>query len=326
MHFTSALWLPALIPAAFAAAVGRNGYSSPGVTTASIGQLPNGSWAENLAVRSNGQLLVTLATAPELYEIDTAGSHKTQLVAQFPAATGLLGITEIQHDVFAVVAGSLSLPGSFSVWKVDVNPTPAKSTKIADVLPAVFLNGATTLNENGSAILVADSAAGMIYRVDTETGNYAVVLDDPTMKIAANATIPVGINGLHIRRGYLYYTSSTQGLFARVPIHADGTPAGAAEVIAHNGFDDDFVFDRAGNAYVATNADNTVQKITPAGNVTVVAGSVNSTLVAGSTAAQFGRTAADSSVLYVTKDGKFTNGAGETVAGTGGVVAIHGLE
>ncbi|KZP21480.1 hypothetical protein FIBSPDRAFT_953744 [Athelia psychrophila] len=327
MHFTSALWL-SLIPAALAASIGRRGYSSPGVTTASIGKLPNGAWAENLAVRANGQLLVTLLTAPEIYQIDPFGSHETKLVETLPIGTGgLLGITEIQHDVFAVVAGNISLSGSFSVWKVDVNHTPARSTKIADVPPAVLLNGATSLNENGSAILVADAGAGVVYRVDTETGNYTVVLDDPTMKIAANATLQVGVNGLHIRGDYLYYTSSTQGLFARIAIHPDGTAASPAEIVAHNAvFDDDFTFDRAGNAYVATNADNTVQRITPAGNATIVAGNIDSALFAGGTAAQFGRTAADAAVLYVTTDGRFTNAAGTTVLGTGGVVAIHGLD
>ncbi|KZP21467.1 hypothetical protein FIBSPDRAFT_860646 [Athelia psychrophila] len=323
MHFTSPLWLSALIPAIFAASIG---YSSLGVTTTSIGKLPNGSWAENLAVRANGQLLVTLLTAPEIYQIDPFGSHETKLVKQLPVAGGLLGITEIQHDVFAVVAGNLSLPGSCSVWKVDVNHTPAKSTKIADVLPAVILNGATPLNENGSAILVADSGAGVVYRIDTHSGNYTVVLDDPTMKIAANSTAPFGINGVHIKGHYLYYTSSTQMLFARIPIHPDGTAAGPAEIIARSGLKDDFTFDRAGYAYVATNSDNTVQKITPSGNVTVIAGNINSALFAGATAAQFGRTIADSSVLYVTTDGEFTNAAGTTVLGTGGVVAIHGLE
>lgn len=213
------------------------------------------------------------------------------------------------------------------MWKVDLNRLPVKATKITDIPSGVFLNGATNLNDNG-AILVADSGAGTVYRVDVHTGNYTIVLDQPTMNYTASALISlhIGINGLHVRDNYLYYTSSTLGIFARIPIHPDGTANGAAEIIAHNGFGDDFIFDRAGNAYVATNLQSTVQKITPAGNITTVAGSANSTLLAGSTAAKFGRTAADSSVLYVTTDGESTNAAGETVIGTGGVVAIHGLE
>ncbi|KZP16618.1 quino protein amine dehydrogenase beta chain-like protein [Athelia psychrophila] len=325
MRFTSAFWIP-LIPAVFAASiVGR--HSSPDITTARIGQLPKGSWAEGLAVRSNGQLLVTLVTdAPEIHQIDPF-TNKTQLIDKLPIAGGLLGITEIQHDVFAIVAGNISQSGSFSMWKLDMKKNPPKSTKIADIKPGVLLNGVTSLNKNGSAILVADSGAGVVYRVDTETGDYAVVIDDPTMKIAPNSTLQVGINGLHIREKDLYYTSSTQGLFVRMRIHPDGTPAGAAKVIAHNGqVNDDFTFDRAGNyAYVATNSDNMVQRITPGGHVTVVAGKPDSKVVAGATAVEFGRTRADKSVLYVTTDGKFTNAAGKTIIGTGGVVAIYGI-
>lgn len=112
MHFLSVLCtIPALIhiPAIFATTV--NGHNPPRVTTTSIGHLPNDSWAENLAVRSNGQLLVTLLDVPEVYQIDPFGSHHTQLIEQIPVAGGLLGITEIQPDVFAIVAGNRSLPG-----------------------------------------------------------------------------------------------------------------------------------------------------------------------------------------------------------------------
>ncbi|KAF7970901.1 hypothetical protein HWV62_22662 [Athelia sp. TMB] len=311
----------AVLPAVLTAAVRPHGPRD--VTTSNIGQLPILSWAENMAVRSNGQLLVTLVDVPELWQIDPFGSHESQLLLKLPVAGGLLGIAEIQPDIFAVVAGSSLLPGFFSIWKIDLQAASPTYTKVTNIPPAIMLNGATTLNEN--AILVADSSAGVVYRVDTLSGNYSVVLDDPTMKAAAGSILHLGINGLHVRDNYLYYTSSTQGIFVRIPINDDGTAAGAAEIIAHNGLDDDFTFDSAGNAYVATNSDNTVQKITPAGEVTVIAGSANSPTFAGATSAHFGRTAADESVLYITTDGIFTRADGFTTFGTGGVVAIYGL-
>lgn len=109
MQFLSVFWIAALIPAVISTTVGR--HSTPSITTTSFGKLPNGSWAENLAVRSNGQLLVTVLTTPELYQIDPLGSHQTQLIQKFPVAGGLLGITEVESDVFAIVAGNISLPG-----------------------------------------------------------------------------------------------------------------------------------------------------------------------------------------------------------------------
>jgi hypothetical protein len=86
-----------------------------------VTQFPNGTWVENLAVRSNGQLLVTLASAPELYLVDPIGGKQPLLVHQFPSVVGLTGIAEVEKDVFAVVGGNLSLttftspPGSYSL-------------------------------------------------------------------------------------------------------------------------------------------------------------------------------------------------------------------
>jgi hypothetical protein len=72
------------------------------------------------------------------------------LVAQFPDACGLLGITEIQHDLFAVVKGKFDpagdlVQGSFSVWKADFRngTTPALSV-IANTPNVTILNGITT--------------------------------------------------------------------------------------------------------------------------------------------------------------------------------------
>ena len=146
------------------------------------------------------------------------------------------------------------------------------------------------------------------------------------MKPAAGG-IQLGINGIQIQNSYLYFTSSTQGLFARVAIHPNGTAAGPIEVVASlGGFGDDFALDRAGDAYIGTNPDDTLIKVTPAGNVTLVAGNINSTAVAGATSTHFGRTAADKSILYITTSGRFTNAAGQQTFIPGEVIAVHGLQ
>jgi hypothetical protein len=73
-----------------------------------IWQFPLGTWVENLAVRTNGQLLVTLLSQPELYHVDPFQKTAPTLIHSFPNASGLLGIAEIEDDVFAVVAGNWS--------------------------------------------------------------------------------------------------------------------------------------------------------------------------------------------------------------------------
>ena len=348
MHFTSAIWSLFLLPAILAAPTHSPRAS---VTLETVGLFPNATWVENAAVRSNGQLLVTLLSSPDVYQVDPFRAQPPKLVQTIPGVTGLLGIAEVEPDVFAVVAGNLSLAtvvstpgahkstycakaatnhdtpaGSYSIWKVDVRTSRPTASKVTDIPTAQFLNGMIVLDTSGT-VLVADSGAGAVYRVNTRTGENEVVITDPLMQPAAGAPFQLGINGINIRNGYLYFTSSTQGLFARIAIRADGTPAaGAAAVVSRTGAVDDFAFARNGAAYIATNLGNTLLEVTPAGNATVVAGNVNSSVLAGATSAHFGRTAADSSVLYVTTDGRFTNAAGNATFLPGKVVAVHGLQ
>lgn len=163
-------------------------------------------------------------------------------------------------------------------------------------------------------VLVADTGAGVVYRVDTDSGKYQVVLNDPLMS---------EINGIHIRRESLYFTTSFVGVFGRVPIYSDGTAAGPVEVIAQIGFGDDFVFDHAGNAYVTQNPLNTLAKISPGGDVTVVAGNINSSILAGPTAVQFSRIPFDRSTFYVTTNGGFGSPVNGTFVEGGKVTAVR---
>ena len=300
-----------------------------------IHQFPNNTWVENMAVRQSGQILVTVLSAPELYQVDPFHTNSPPtLIHRFPGALGLLGIVELQHDVFYVIAGNGSVVtlssanGSYSVWKVDMGSgkvldgamyPPAIVSKVVDIPEGVFLNGMAVLNESRGLIVIGDAGAGQVFTLDVETGKYSKTIDDPTMK--PTPSIPLGINGLKIRDGYLYYASTAQAVFNRIPINdADGTPAGPAETVARFMLADDFSFDSAGDAYIAQDPLNTVAKVTTDGVVSIVAGSLDSTQVAGVTATGFGRTPNDRSVLYVTTSGGYF---GPVIRQGGKVVAIY---
>lgn len=74
-----------------------------------VWQFPNETWIENIAIRSNGQLLVTLLSTPELYQVNPTGTQEPTLVYRFPEALGLLGIAELESDVFGVISGNFSV-------------------------------------------------------------------------------------------------------------------------------------------------------------------------------------------------------------------------
>ena len=70
-------------------------------------EFPNETWVENLGQRANGKILVTLISAPEVWEIDPLTTPPTaELIYRFPDATSALGIAEYQLDVFAVNVGN----------------------------------------------------------------------------------------------------------------------------------------------------------------------------------------------------------------------------
>lgn len=90
-----------------------------------IWTFPNGTWIENLAVRQNGEVLCTSLTKAALYMVDPF-QHTAQTIHQFDLGDDLLGITEIENDVFAVVSANISFttstaaPGSAKLWRVDM--------------------------------------------------------------------------------------------------------------------------------------------------------------------------------------------------------------
>lgn len=154
----------------------------------------------------------------------------------------------------------------------------------------------TTLDK--SHILIADSLAGVIWRLNWETGIYAVALWDETLLPEAGA--PIGTNGIHLHDGFAYYTNTFRDLVARVAIHANGTAAGPFELLASGvTHPDDFDIAPDGTLYVA--GDNTLWEVTSTGTVSVVAGGANETVLAGATAVKLVLPERES--VYVTTNG-----------------------
>jgi sugar lactone lactonase YvrE len=296
-----------------------------------VTQFPNQTWVENIAVRSNGKLLVTLYTTPELYQIDPLGSNPTpKLVARFPDVLGLLGITEIGDDVFAVAKGNFSSvtgavdPRSFSVDRVDFRQTPPAVSTIANVPGATILNGLTPVKPGSRYLLAADSLGGAIWRIDMKTGKSDAVLNSDATQPAAPFPAGFGVNGVHTQRGHLYFTNTDKGLFS-VPVGDDGAPAGTVKRLARFEAGDDFAFSARGGIYIAQGRKDGIQVLTPAGQLTPlrVANANAAVLLEGNTAVAFGRTKYDRRTLYVTTNGGLSGLVPGTVPVGGRVLAIN---
>lgn len=296
-------------------------------------QFANGTWLENIAVRSNGNLLVTLIDRPELYQIDPFHNIATLVtnLEDEADALSLLGITEMAPDVFVFIAGNFSIaraasdPASYSIWQVDFN-RGGKCEKVSAIekLPeASFLNGMTALDRRDGTVLISDSVCGLVWRLNVWTGKYEVVLQDETMVPAEGTRLVLGINGIRIYNGYLYYVNALRGLFCRVLIDlTTGKASGPYEVLETELPGDDFAMSADGVAYVTENGGNSLERVGADGIRSLITGGLNSSTIAGATSAAFGRTWWDRGVVYVTTSGGQAAPVNGTYTEGGKLVAI----
>lgn len=287
----------------------------PNVKVETLYQFPeNGSWIDNLVLRSDGSLLLTRLDVPEVWSVNTTSGNAT-VAHSFGNATSCFGITEIDDDVFAVVVGNFSTEtyqptaGSFSVQKLDFNGEAMEDERVSQLatvsqiaaLPeAQALNGMTSFTKESDLVLIADSPTGAVWKVNFKTGDYEIALNDTTMMPAEGQALPLGINGLKLVDGYIYYSSTTRMEFCRVKVDENANAAGDYEVIASGFLPDNMDVAPDGTAYIATDPQNSVVRITPYGQISLVAGGQLSTQMPGPTSC---RLTDDLKTLYVGTSG-----------------------
>jgi hypothetical protein len=277
---------------------------------------------ENIAVRSNGHVLLTTFDQGRLYTVDPdAITPRAEVAVQFPGVTALIGVAEIAPDVFAVTGGNLTsfafVEGSLKVFTVsfDGGAGSPRVKHILDLLDSTAVNSMTVLPATPYIILVAGSKDGNIVRIDTLRGTYDVALSDPALELVPD-TVPVGVNGIKLVGDFLYFANSAKGLFGRIPVHPDGSMAGAAEIIttlaggtsighAYDDFDIHLDCDGQAFAYVATHS-NMVYKINvDTGEADIYVGGGDSTLLKNPTSLAFAK---DGKKFYVVTAGNVTSG------------------
>ena len=275
---------------------------------------PSNQHLENLAARWNGHLLLSLVSEPFLYDVDPT-SPSPRLLHEFAGYTSIGGIAEIAPDVFAVIAGNTSstslggMLGSWSVWSVDMN-TPEPTIKLITWIPGgETLNGMTTSNGwYSDLVLISDCTLGALWRVNVLTGDYSVAIRNPAFN--NTSTSPRGINGVHVKRRSLYFTNSATGSYGRIPITANGSVAGPAEILATSpGEYDDFAFGSDGNVWIATHPGSLNEVMRGGGQRNLTSG-----LVQNPTSVKFGRgSLEEENTLYMVTYGEYTTG-GQLIA------------
>ena len=187
---------------------------------------------ESPHARSNGELILSVINKPVFYTLDpTKQNAKPEFLYEVPGATAMLGQAEIAPDVFAVVAGNWSEPGthtpdSSSVWSIDLTTRGKPKVKQIAALPeANALNGTTSLHGGSpDIVMIADAVLGALWKLNVTSGEYKMASDSPLFVYATGA--PIGINGICSFSGSVYFFNSGQGTYGRVPVTYDGEWAG----------------------------------------------------------------------------------------------------
>ena len=321
---------------AFASSIAPSLGSPPPLPLRVLHAFPSGVWLENLHIRSNGDILVTsLVPNASLYLISnpTSAQPEVSLVHTFDQVGGLLGITETAPDIFVTFGGDFlnygtGVNGSFSTFELDLRQSSAPVVRLITAIPeASFLNGVENVPNDPATILIADSTLGLIWRLNTVTGKYEIGFQVPEMAVVPGAAFPLGVNGLHIHNGHLYFSNSFAATIYKLKIDDDGYPSHGATVEVVAKVDAPFVDDlttgplNKNTVWATSNIGDTLLAVKN-GSSGVVDGSPEQLTLAGATSSAFGKTCTDSHILYVTT----TGGLGDPINGTlfegGQIVAI----
>jgi hypothetical protein len=299
----------------------------PAVTLTPVAYFPEKYFLENLAVRADGSILITALLQRELWFVpgpDPRTLTDPVLVHTFDHP--VTGIVEVGPDVFII-----SLTEGYTTHEAQLTRIDLTGWAPGDpVSPEVIFTFDDRVRAlNGSCLLgpgvlaVADCFAGLIWRVDLADGAHRataqVWLADDTMAFDPDSEVAPppqpGVNGIRYgsRTGYLYYTSTAQQVFMRVPVDPVTRAAtGGPQFVAAVDNADDFCLDeRAGFAYVARHRANTLTRVPLAprhgSEVRPIAGDPFDSALAGPSSAAWGRQPGDvGRVAYVTTDGGTT--------------------
>ncbi|PLB54744.1 hypothetical protein P170DRAFT_460790 [Aspergillus steynii IBT 23096] len=266
---------------------------------------------ENIAVKSNGHLLLTSTTSPTVFEVSPFFENRNLPLVEIPQAQGLLGIVELEEDVFYVASSNITAsrgtPGSNAVWRIDLRNATARSTGgevslVANITDAGTLNGMCRLGQSDRMLLVADSAKGQIFSLDVANGDYKVVMNETILQRTTDG-LPVAVDGIRVHDSDVFFTNFNQGLFGRIPISpSSGTPTGTPEVTVANLSGDDFLLsDDGSRAWIAMNGNSTVVEVDILNKSSKVI--VQSPLLASAAAIARGRSILDRDSLYVASGG-----------------------
>jgi hypothetical protein len=148
----------------------RSSNGTPNVKLSTVATFPKNYFLENLAVRSDNSVLVTVLNYKGLWYVPSSNDGQPvepELLFTFPQLA--MGIVEVEPDVFYISTSDIYTWKESYLCRLDLNGwKPSQAVHPESVLrlpqPVRGLNGSCVIAPG--IILLADSWAGLIWRVD----------------------------------------------------------------------------------------------------------------------------------------------------------------
>lgn len=259
------------------------------IPTQIIATFPENTFLESIVITADNQLYISDLEAGRIYRLTPQG--EVAIHAQITGrAAGLEELPDGQLLLSGWNGGGIPV-----LWTIAAD---GAIKMVAELREAMFLNGITALSER--IYLIADSYRGAIWQFDLATDQTALWFEHPLLgRSDPNAIFPA-VNGLKIYDRVLYASNTEQQTLLRIPLDGADRP-GKPEVFVEGVNIDDFAFDIAGNLYGTTHIFNSVIKISPTGEVTILAEAEQG--MVGSTALAFARGEQRTQAYVVTNGG-----------------------
>lgn len=275
------------------------------------------AFLESLALAPDGSLLVSNMTDSTIYEIQADGTRRAFFQAELEPGPGIKGLVclvpAVNGRMFATVISSD--PDKHGVWMIT---TDGKGKPFA-TLPVGSMPNGITRHPDGN-LLVADSAMGIIWKINSATAHVSQWFSHPLISPRQYLGQFPGANGIQINKHFVYVANSDKGNMIRIPILADGN-AGVPEVAVEDLGGDDFAVSADGTLYVTTHPFNTVVRVLPDGERHTIAAADQG--VVGPTAAILVNDVKGKYLYIATDGGLFTHPMKKPVALTNQTPGVY---
>lgn len=267
-----------------------------------------GLWFEGIAASDDGTLYLAGNRNIDFSHSDYYARAHGEVIERKPDGTERVLFTTPEGSTAGVIAigasGNLYMTShgdTPSIWEIGVD---GRGRTLVQFPRGAWPNG-LDVGPDGM-LYTPDSALGAVWRVDPSTGRAQQALQDERLMARPFISLAPGANGLHFLGRDMYVTVSDRTTVLKYQLEAGGRFAAPAAV-ATGIPGDDFAIGHDGSLFVTTHPYDTIVRVSPSGERTVVGGKQQH--VVGATDAVFGRRESDRRTLYVVTDGgAFTGG------------------